>query len=180
MAPRAFTPTVRGFASHPIAKTRETADWDTYRKAADAAAAIEAELAKVAAAGRARAASGLRAYRGARGARGAGRRGPAALEFLKSTALLTHFLEKYHALVEAEARRHPGMDLEEDLAEVCARLGGADPDSPAAWGDPARLCRTCAARAATLSGGVDETAVTLGERGWLRRIRAHDRGPPRG
>jgi hypothetical protein len=35
-----------------------------------------------------------------------------------------------------------------------------------------RLCRTCAARAATLSGGVDETAVTLGERGWLRRIRA--------
>jgi hypothetical protein len=47
MAPRALTPTVRGFAQHPITRTRERDDWDAYRRAADTAAAIEAELAKV-------------------------------------------------------------------------------------------------------------------------------------
>jgi hypothetical protein len=47
MATRSLTPTVRPFAAHPIARTRETADWEAYRRAADTACAIEAELAKV-------------------------------------------------------------------------------------------------------------------------------------
>jgi hypothetical protein len=47
MATRSLTPTVRPFAAHPITRTRETADWEAYRRAADTACAIEAELARV-------------------------------------------------------------------------------------------------------------------------------------
>lgn len=64
-----------------------------------------------------------------------------ALEFLKATALTMHFVERYHTLVDAEAQRSATPDLEWDLAEVCARLAVADPGSPSAWGDLARVCR---------------------------------------